>query len=89
MMRVPIAERSHARIKTTLGSALKDPEFGVRYSALCAIEYLDEREDLVPALKEIAAHDVGLKTSANEYTLKPTAENLLRKIANHERPPAF
>lgn len=86
-MRVPITDASHARIKRALESALKDPEFGVRWAAISAIEYMNDRQDFVPALKDIAAHDPGEITPAEHYTLRRPAEQLLRKIASGQPPP--
>jgi hypothetical protein len=89
MLHIPITLTSHTRIKQALESALNDPEFGVRYSAICAIEYLEDREDLLPALKDMAEHDHGENPGTPyEHTLRPTAEQLVQKIANHQKPSA-
>jgi len=85
-MEVPLSEASHARIKRTLGIALKDPEYLVRYSAICAIEYLKDRADFVPALKDVAEHDPGESVGTEHHSLRPAAEKLLQKIGNTEKP---
>ena len=89
-------QESHLRIKDALRSALRSSEFGVRVSAMGAIEYLDDREELVPMLKEVAEHDP-VKIAGQRpddggdhgefYPARFDARRLLRKIANHEQPP--
>jgi len=84
------------RIKGALRSALRSPEFGIRLSAMGAIEYLDDREEFVPMLKDVAEHD-SVKLSGQQpdyggdhgefYPGRLQARQLLRKIANHELPP--
>ena len=84
------------RIKGTLRSALRSSEFGVRLSAMGAIEYLDDREEFVPLLKGVAEHDpvklAGQRPddggdNGEFYPGRFDARRLLRKIANHEQPP--
>lgn len=86
---------SHLRIKNSLRSALASPEFAVRLSAIGAIEYLDDREEFVPMLKDAAEHDpvklAGQKPddggdNGEFYPARQDARRLLRKIANHEPP---
>jgi hypothetical protein len=85
---------SHVRIKDVLRSALRSPEFGVRVSAMGAIEYLDDREEFVSLLKEVSEHDpvklAGQRPddggdNGEFYPARFDARRLLRKIANHEQ----
>ena len=86
---------SHLRIKDALRAALRSSEFGVRVSAMGAIEYLDDREEFVPLLKEVAQNDpvklAGQRPddggdNGEFYPARFDARRLLRKIANHEQP---
>jgi len=86
---------SHLRIKNSLRSALASPEYRVREDAMTPIEYLDDREEFVPMLQDIAEHDpykspynLGSKGSGedSQYVVRRGARLLLRKIANHEQP---
>jgi len=86
---------SHLRIKNTLKSALGSPDHDVRETAIFAIEYLDDREEFVPMLQDIAEHDpykspYNLGSRGNgedgQYVVRRGARLLLRKIANHEQP---
>jgi hypothetical protein len=89
---------SLVRIKNTLRSALSSPEYRVRMNAMASIEYLQDRdrEEFVPILREIAAHDpyngedvpiIVPGTEKNDrHIVRHEAERLLVKIANHERP---
>jgi len=86
---------SHLRIKNSLRSALASPEYRVRKNAMTPIEYLDDREEFVPMLQDIAEHDpykspynLGSKGSGedSQYVVRRGARLLLRKIANHEQP---
>lgn len=86
-MQRPVTEVSQAKIKAALVAVLKDSEHLVRYSTIRAIEYLKDREEFVPALKDLAEHDPGENVGAEHHTLRPTAEKLLQKIANYEPPP--
>jgi hypothetical protein len=61
-----------------------------------AIEYLDDREEFVPLLKDVAEHDpvklAGQRPddggdNGEFYPGRFHARQLLRKIANHEYPP--
>jgi hypothetical protein len=83
-MQSPISDASHAHIKRALAASLKDPEYLVRYSAIRAIEYLKDREDFVPALREVAERDPGENVGTEHHALRPLAEQMLQKIANHE-----
>jgi hypothetical protein len=84
------------RITGALRSALRSSEFGMRLSAMGAIEYLDDREEFVPLLKDVAEHDpvklAGQRPddggdNGEFYPGRFHARQLLRKIANHEYPP--
>ena len=88
---------SQLRIKTALRSALGSPDFGVRDSAIYAIEYLDQREEFVPMLKDIGQNDpvkfAGQKPddggdNGEFYPVRQHARRLLAQIANHEPPAA-
>jgi len=87
---------SRLRIKAAVRSALASPDGGVRDSAIVVSEYLDDREEFVPVLKEIAEHDPEKLpnqpkndgTVGDYYIVREHAAKLLRKIANHE-PPAI
>jgi HEAT repeat protein len=93
-MHISIAPASQARIREVLRSSLADPEFAIRGSAVSAIEYLDDREQFVPALEKLAESDpVKLPGKPDDggdggkfYPLRQDARRLLRKIANHEPP---
>jgi HEAT repeat protein len=82
---------SRLRMENALKVALSSPNFGVRDSALYAIEYLDNREEFVPMLNDIAEHDPfkrsdGGGDSGDIYPVRHHARSLLRKIAEHEPP---
>ena len=85
---------SKLRIKRALRTALQSPDSIVRKVAIYAIEYLDDREEFVPMLKDIAEHDPyklqGLSlrdgTVGDIYFVREAAAELLRKIANHTPP---
>lgn len=82
------------QIRNALRSALARQDFEVRDSAVSIIEYLQDREEFVPALNEIAEHDpVTLPGKPDDggdggkfYPLRQNARRLLRRIANHEWP---
>ena len=85
---------SHLRIKNALRSSLDVAYSNVRFSAVGAIEYLDDREEFVPMLKDLAEHDpyklAGQPlydgTIGDAYFVRQIAERVLRSIANHEPP---
>ena len=85
---------SHLRIKNSLRWALSSPDGGVRDVAVFAIEYLDDREEFVPILKNLAEHDpykLGGQplfdgTVGDLYFVRDHAKRVLRSIANHEPP---
>jgi len=84
---------SHLRIKDTLKSALASPDHDVRETAILVIEYLDDREEFVPMLQDIAEYDpykspynLGNGGNGEQYVVRRAARLLLRKIANHEQP---
>jgi hypothetical protein len=94
-MRTVSGPDSLFQIKKTLRQALGSPEFVVRLSAMSAIEYLGDREEFVPMLKDIAEHDpvkiAGQKPddggdNGEFYPARQDARRLLRKISNHEPP---
>jgi hypothetical protein len=84
---------SHLRIKNALRSALASSHHETREDAISTIEYLDDREEFVPLLQQIAKEDpyrvqsnaAGSKASGH-YAVRHSAELLLHKIANHEQP---
>jgi HEAT repeat protein len=85
---------SHLRIKNALRSALASPDSGLRDSAVFAVEFLDDREEFVPMLKELAEHDPSKLegqplydgTIGDFYYVRTHAKRALRSIANHEPP---
>ena len=87
-------QESLFQIKKALVSALRSPEFEVRLGAMSAIEYMDDRDEFVPMLKEIAEHDpVRLPGRPDDggdngkfYPARLHARRLLEKIAGHQRP---
>jgi hypothetical protein len=93
-MQISLTAGSQARIKDVLRSSLDDPEFSVRGGAMAAIEYLEDREQFVPALEKVAQSDpVRLPGKPDDggdggqfFPLRQQARKLLRKIANHEAP---
>jgi hypothetical protein len=83
------------RIKNVLRSALSSPDADVRMNAMVPIEYLQDREEFVPILKELAAHDPYIPTDMpaipgtkedDRYMVRRGAQLLLRKIENQELP---
>ena len=93
-MQISLTPASQARIRRVLRSSLDDPEFLVRGSAITAIEYLNDREQFVPALEKVAQSDpVKLPGQPDDggdagefYPLRQQARKLLHKIAIHEPP---
>lgn len=85
---------AHVRIKNALRESLASPSPGVRVTAVYAIEYLDDREEFVPKLEEIAEHDPfklrgqprSNGTVGDFYEVREQASRLLRKIADHTPP---
>ena len=85
---------SHLRIKSALRSALASPKYRVREAAIGAIEYLDDREEFVPILKEIAERDTFRLVDQPDndgkirdaYFVREHASKLLREIAS-DKPP--
>jgi hypothetical protein len=86
---------SHIRIKNILRSTLASPEYRLRENAMSAIEYLDDREEFVPTLQDIAEHDTykSAYSSGNgengkdaQYLVRRRAQLLLGKISNREQP---
>lgn len=93
-MHISIEPASQTRIRKALRSSLDDADYSVRRSAMSAIEYLDNREEFVPALEKLAERDpVKLSGKPDDggdggqfYPVRQDARRLLRKIANHESP---
>jgi hypothetical protein len=86
---------SQLQIKNALILALASPAYRVRKNALLPIEYLDNREEFVPVLQDIAEHDPYKLTYSlgapgnkenDQFVIRHRAQMLLRKIANHEAP---
>lgn len=85
---------SHLRMKNAMRSALASPDSDVRLAAVYAVEYLNDREEFVPILKDLAEHDPDKLpgqpkwdgTVGDIYPVRELATKLLRKIANHEPP---
>jgi len=85
---------SHLRIKNALRLALVSPSYGVRYAAIYAVEYMDDREEFVPILKQIAEHDPYKLpnqpkedgTVGDHYFVRLSAARLLQKIADRTPP---
>ena len=85
---------SQVRIRDIVRSSLDDADSSVRSSAMSVIEYLDNREEFVPALEKLAERDpVKLPGTPDDggdggqfYPVRQDARRLLRKIANHELP---
>jgi hypothetical protein len=81
---------SHLLIKKVLRLALAHPEFQVRLSGIGAIEYLDDRREFVPMLRDLAEHDpFELDQPDNRgsivgvFVVRVDAARLLRQIADH------
>jgi len=82
----------HRQIKAGLHFALSRPEFQVRLSAIGAIEYLDDRDEFVPVLTNLAENDPFKlvqpqgRSSADIFVVRRDAARLLVKIEAHEVP---
>ncbi len=80
------------RIKEALRTAIASSDPNPRQVAVWAIEYLEDREEFVPALKEIAAHDPAKLsgqplwdgTIGDHYFVRSTAGLVLQRILNRE-----
>lgn len=87
---------SHLRIKNALRTALVSPDPERRDSAVSAVEHLDDREEFVPILKELAERDPAKLSGQPQYDgsigdiyfVRLSATRVLQSIAKHERPPA-
>ncbi len=85
---------SHLQIKNALRLVLASPEYRVREDAMWTIEYLDDKQEFVPILKDIAERDPykslynlgGGGSGEDQYPVRRAARLLLGKIANHEQP---
>jgi hypothetical protein len=86
---------SLTRIKNALHSALARPDESARECAMSAIEYLDDRAEFVPTLRDLARsdpHKVDGQVAEDGqdggvvYPVRRMARALLTKIANHEAP---
>lgn len=78
---------ARVQIKNALRLALSHPEFEVRLSAIGAIEYLDDRDDFVSLLKQLARDDPFEMSQPNSkggtfavFVVREDATRLLRKI---------
>jgi hypothetical protein len=83
------------QINATLRTALARPEELIRETAIAAIEYLNDREEFVPMLHNIAERDPykinGARPDDDQdhgelFPVRRAARLLLRQIANHEAP---
>jgi hypothetical protein len=85
---------SFLRIKNALISAIGSREWDVRLSAIGAIEYLNDREEFLPILKNLVENDpykiAGQPkwdgTIGDIYPVRELATRVLRKITDHEPP---
>ncbi len=84
---------SKLRIKNTLRLNLSSTEYRIREGALGAVEYLDDRQEFVPLLRDIAERDpykspynLGGGSEEDRYQVRRRARLLLLKIANNEQP---
>jgi hypothetical protein len=86
---------SHLQIKNALRSALASPDSRVRQDAIYIVGYLDDRQEFVPALKNLAERDpyklVGQHSDDGQdngqvFPVRRAARLLLGQIANHEKP---
>jgi len=87
--------QSRLRIRNAVRSALDAEDSGLRDTAVCLVEYLDNREEFVPKLKDIAEHDPAKLPNQPKadgsvgdfYFVRASAMRSLQQIENHERPP--
>lgn len=87
--------QSLLRIRNAVRSALDAEDSGLRDTAVCLVEYLDNREEFVPKLKDIAEHDPAKLPNQPKadgsvgdfYFVRASAIRSLQQIKNHERPP--
>jgi HEAT repeat protein len=85
---------SRRRIKDALRAALASHEELVRELAISAIEYLGDRAEFVPELRDVAqrdpyrldGHSDDGQDNGQIYPVRRTARLLLQQIANHEPP---
>lgn len=84
-----------ARIDDVVRSSLNDADPSVRSSAIAVVEYLDNREEFVPALQKLAESDPAKLPGKPDdggdggqfFPVRQNARRLLRKISNHQPPP--
>jgi len=81
ILRMKNDEASRARIIAIIRAAISDPEYLVRSRALRAIEGLDDQNQFLPALREIAEHDPFMVPGESVYPLRVSARDLLHKLA--------
>jgi hypothetical protein len=75
---------SQAQIVSLIRMAIHDREFLVRSVALYAIDNFGaDREQFLPALKEMAEHDPFQVPGQTNYPLRTSAGKLLQETANH------
>ena len=83
------------RIRNAVRSALDAEDSGLRDTAVYLVEYLDNREEFAPKLKNIADHDPAKLPNQPKadgsvgdfYFVRASARRSLQQIENHERPP--
>ena len=82
------------RIRDALGTSLHSPDHWVRQAAVWAVLFLDDREEFVPILKDIAEHDPYKRrgqaengTASDGYPVRKLAASVLHDIAEHTPPP--
>jgi hypothetical protein len=88
---------SLSRIKNALRTALASSDPGRRDSAVYAIEFLADREEFVPMLKQLAEHDPAKLSGqplddggvGDLYFVRYNAKRVLDSIAKHEPLPSL
>jgi hypothetical protein len=91
-MKAVRSPESRLRIKAALREALGSPDYRVRTAAISSIEYLDGRDEFIPILQHIAAHDpykspynLGAKINNGNYQVRHIAELMPRKVAAQDK----
>jgi hypothetical protein len=82
---------SQIQITSAIQESLQDSNFAVRSSAISVIEYMDNRQEFVPALQKLAESDpVRVQESADEggdlYPVRRKARRVLREIDENRQP---
>jgi len=87
ILRIKNDRASQSQILGLIRTAIRDPEYVLRSSAVSAIENLSDQkqfvsalQDLMPALQDMSRHDPYLSSFANRYPLRERATKLLEKI---------